>query len=278
MARRREARHERDEAMRRRAEEQDRWAASGDPRGVYGPEGAPLMRNLSDSPPTGARRSPPGPDLAVAEIVHTEAELTALLAARLPSWRYAAFVSVLVQRRAAVQSRLRDARMGYLEAAEPSGPVLRTAAEAGLFFTERLGDLSDLIGQVDAFMLSAAFQEVFGDPHDGDSADAGGLLHAAHRLMDYHDRLLALSERCRAVRTPIDCRDLQRDFAVLTAVPLDGFTAFIDEFARRVDQMADVARYATGDVELEPVALSMDDDARVVERVSARLQQISRGR
>lgn len=281
------ARKQHQELLRGRADQQDRWAARGDPRGVYGAEGAAAMESLSAMPgvpsavpgagwaPAGSRRVPPGAGLAVAEVVHTEQELATLLDRRLPSWRYAAFVSVLVQRRDAVASRVRDARMAY---GHPSGPALPTAAEVCLFFTERLGDLSDLIGQIDSFMLSTAFQNVFGDPHDGDSADAAGILHTAHRLMDYHDRLLGLSERCRAVRVPADCTDcraLRRDFAALTAVPLDGFASFIDEFSERVGQMADVARYATGDVELDPVALSIDDDDAILERISARLQRIS---
>lgn len=254
-----------------RAEQQHRWAARGDSRGVYGSEGADLMRAVPPEPP--APRQPPGPDLPVAEVVRTEAELTKLLADRLPNWRYAAFVSVLVQRRDAVASRLRDARMGF---SVPTGPVLSTRDETSLFFTDRLEELSDLVGGVEAVMLTAAFQQVFGDPHDGDSADADGIVHAGHRLMDYHDRAVSLSERCRAVRVPYDCRDLQEDFVLLTAVPLDGFATFIDVFSQRVLEMADVARYATGDVQLDTVELRITDDDEVLDRISARLQQISR--
>ncbi len=272
---------QRREEVRQRAEQQHRWAVRGDSRGVYGPDGAALMRAVAPSPVAPslaqpARPGPPGPDLPVAEVVLTEADLTTLLADRLPNWRYAAFVSVLVQRRAAVGARLRDARMGFYAAgADRTGPALSTHGETGLFFTERLSELSDLIGQIDAFMLSVAFQQVFGDPHDGDSADAEGILHAARRLMDYHDRLLSLSEQCRAVRVPFDCRDLQRDFGLLAAVPLDAFATFIDVFALRVVEMGDVARYATGDVQLDTVELRVTDDNGIVERVSARLQQIS---
>lgn len=263
---------DRQKAVRERAEQQHRWAARGDARGVYGQEAADLMRAVAPPSYSATPAKPPGPDLPVAEIVHTEKELIALLADRLPSWRYAAFVSVLVQRRAAVIGRIRDARMGF---AQPSGPVFRTDTEAAVFFAAQLSELGDLIGQIDDVMSSAAFQEVFGSPHDGDSADANGIVHAAHRLMDYHDRLLSLSERCRAVRVPHDCRELQRDFALLTAVPLNGFTAFIEEFSDRVSEMADVARYATGDVQLDPVQLRLSDDDEILQRISERLQEIS---
>jgi len=262
------------QVVRERAEQQHRWAVRGDARGVYGEQGAEMMRALGPgsaaTPP-----KPPGPDLPVATVVHSAAELAALLADRLPSWRYAAFVSVLVQRRAAVLGRLRDARLGFTQ---PTGSRCATDVEAGHFFAEQLSDLSDLIGQIDVLMSSTAFHAVFGSPHDGDSADADGIVHAAHRLMDYHDRLLSLSERCRAARVPRDCRGLQRDFALLTAVPLEAFSTFIDEFCDRVSEMADVARYATGDVQLDSVELRLCDDDDILLRVSARLREIARNR
>lgn len=263
----------REQAIRERAEQQHRWAARGDARGVYGQEGAELMRSLPPDSGTAAPAKPPGAELPVAEVVHTEHELGALLAARLPSWRYAAFVSVLVQRRAAVMTRLRDARMGFTES---TGPVFGTDFEAASFFAERLSELSDLVSHIDGLMSSTAFQGVFGSPHDGDSADADGIVHAAHRLMDLHDRLLSLSERSQSVRVPHDCRGLQRDFALLTAATLGGFTTFIEELSDRVSEMADVARYATGDVQLDPVQLRLADDDDVLHRISERLQQISR--
>ena len=253
--------------VRARADEQHRWASRGDLRGVYGTEGAELMRAVS--PP--AQIIPPGDDLVVATVVHTPAELTAMLADKPPAWRYAAFVSVLVQRQAVVQDRVRDARMGF---ARPTGETVGTDVEAGLFFTDRLADLSRLIGQIDGFMLSPAFQGVFGDREE--QADADGIVHAAHRLMDYHDEMLALTERCRSVRVPWTCMDLQRDMGLLAVVPVEGFNTFVKDFTDRIAESADVARYATGDVQLDPVTLSVTDDDDLLGRVSMRLQQIAR--
>lgn len=260
--------HQSRQAIRAHADQQNNWAARGDLRGVYGTEGAEVMRSLSPD----RRVTPPGAGAPVATVVHTDAELKTLVQEKLPCWRYAAFVSILVQRRAAVQSRLRDARTGF---AIPSGRAIGTDAEAGLFFTEQLTELSDDIEQIDDFMLSPAFQSVFGDPHDENSADADGIAHAAHRLMDYHERLLTLSERCRSIGVPNDCRDLQRDVARLTLLPLEGFETFIQTFIVRVDEMADVARYATGDMQLDPVELGVEDDDDLMARVFARLREIS---
>jgi len=204
----------------------------------------------------------------IAKVVYTGAELDALLQRRPPCWRYAAFVSVLVQRRAAVESRLRDARLGY---AEPTGETASTEFVTGHFFYDRLGEFSGLMGQVDSLMLSPEFSEVFGPPHDEQAADPEGIVHAAHRLMDYHDRFLELAERCRGIRVVHSGTELQRDFGLLTVLPLDGFGAFIETFIERLTEMADVVRYAPGDVVLDPVVLAVPDDEELLTRVSDRI-------
>lgn len=262
-----EAEEERQRQVRERAEQQNRWASRGDMRGVYGTEGAELMREVSPPVPI----IPPGEDLEVATVAHTPAELTAMLEDKLPCWRYAAFVSVCVQRRDAVAGRVRDARMGY---ATPSGEVFASDFEAGRFFTERLSELTRLLDQIDGFMLSPAFQDVFGDREE--SADADGIVHAAHRLMDYHEQALALAERSRGAKVPLSCSDLQRDTGLLISKAVEGFHEFIETFTERLDEMADVARYATGDVQLDPVTLSIDNDDALMNRITRRLEQIVR--
>jgi hypothetical protein len=261
--------------IRERADEQHRWASRGDARGVYGAAGAELMQEVLPAPslPTVSVPRPPPEEIPVAEVVDTRAELDAMIAEKPQCWRYAAFVSVLVQRRAAVGARLRDARLGF---AEPSGETASTGYVVARFFADRMGELSDIVEQVDDFMLSPAFGEVFGDPHDGDSADADGIIHTANRLMDYHDRLLALSERCRGVTVPHSYAELQRDTGLLTVMPLQGYTTFIDDFVGRVSQMHDVARYAPGDVQLDPVILSITDDDELISRVGRQISQAAR--
>lgn len=259
LRRRVDSRRRHQDEMRARADEQHRWASRGDIRGVYGAEGAELMRTVAPLP----QIIPPGDDLVVASVVHNRADLVVLLKEKPPAWRYAAFVSVLLQRQSVVQDRIRDARMGF---ARTTGETVRTADEAGLFFTERLSDLSLLVGNLDSFMLSPAFQGVFGAREE--DADADGIVHAAHRLMDYHDRLLALTERCRGVQVPWSCADLQRDMGLLTAIPIEGFNTFIRDFTARIAEAADVARYATGDVQLDPVLLEVKDDDDLLNRVS----------
>ena len=258
--------------IRERADEQHRWASRGDARGVYGAAGAALMREVLPAPslPPPSVPRPAPEDIEVAGVVYTRADLDAMIAEKPQCWRYAAFVSVLVQRRAAVAARLRDARLGF---AESSGETASTGYVVAHFFADRMGELSEIVEQVDDFMLSPVFGEVFGDPHDGDSADADGIVHTANRLMDYHDRLLALSERCRGVTVPHRYSEVQRDTGLLMVIPLEGYTTFIDDFIGRVSEMHDVARYAPGDVQLDPVVLSVTDDDELISRVG---RQISR--
>lgn len=263
------AEEERLRSLRERAEQQHDWAARGDMRGVYGPEGAELMQEVA--PPAPAPVIPPGEHLEVATVVKTPAELAALIDKKLPCWRYAAFVSILVQRRAEVRGRIRDALTGF-----PSGvgEVADTEFEAARFFADRFSDLSELMGRIDTFMLSPAFQGVFGDREE--SADADGIVHMAGRLMDYHDQSLVLNERCRGVQVPRSCADLRTDMSLLTASPVEAFDTFIDTFTDRVAEMADVARYATGDVQLDAVTLSVSDNDALIARISRRIIQIAR--
>ena len=266
---------QRQNEVRERADEQHRWASSGDTRGVYGTAGAELMREVippPSLPPPSAPRPPPE-EIPVAEVVYTQAELDSMIANKPQCWRYAAFVSVLVQRRAAVAARLRDARLGF---AQPSGETASTSYVVAHFFTDRMAELSEIVGQVDDFMLTPAFSEVFGDPHDGDSADADGIIHTANRLMDYHDRLLALSERCRSVTVPHRYAELQRDAGLLMVIPLEGYHTFIEDFIGRIAEMHDVARYAPGDVQLDPVVFSITDDDELIARVGRQISQFAR--
>lgn len=84
-----------------RADRQNQWARREDSRGVYGFDGAELMREISPEPPLLESDDA----LDVAAVAGTADGLAALLADKATGWRWAAFASVLVQRRAAVRSR-----------------------------------------------------------------------------------------------------------------------------------------------------------------------------
>ncbi len=86
-----------DEAVRARADQQHRWILEGDSRGIYGEEGADLMRDFTEPP-----RQPLGETATVAQVAYNDADLTAMLSEQPPLWPATSFVSVMIQRRGAV--------------------------------------------------------------------------------------------------------------------------------------------------------------------------------
>jgi len=255
-----------------RADEQNRWAQRGDPRCVYGVEGAELMGRVAPAPDIGAELGRPADFPRTAAVAYTAADLDTLLAEKLPCWRWAAFASVLVQRRAAVQSRLRDAELGY---SAPSGERADSGAQVGRFVVDRMDEVLVLVNQVESFMLTPAFVRVFGEPGNEGSADAEGIVHSANRLMDYHERFLALAERCRGLAAPSQYEGLLRDLAQLLNIPLSLYRKFIDDFVERVGDMPEMLYYARGTIELDPVRLHMDVDDKLLERITKRFSGIA---
>ena len=230
------------------------------------------MRTVSPEPnvETAFDEATAYPQTAV--IASTPEDLATLLAEKLPCWRWAAFASVLVQRRAELESRLYDNQLGY---AAPSGERAPGGTEVGRFVLDRMDELLTLAGQMESFMLTPAFVGVFGEPGDEGSADADGILHAANRLMDYHERFLGLAERCRGLAAPSCCARLLRDVAHLMDAPLAGYRKFINEFAERVGEMPEMLHYARGTIELDPVLLHIETDDKLLERISKQLNQIA---
>jgi hypothetical protein len=252
---------ERDAALARRAEQQHRWTLRGDSRGVYGPSGAQAMRSVSSTPPDLSASEP----TEVAAVTYNAENLDELIRLKPPCWRWAAFASVLVQRRESLQARLRDSALGFTTS---TGRRLYSGAEVKNFVIDRMDELSQLVAQVESFMLAPAFVGMFGDPDDEGTADAAGILHIANRLMDYLERFLELSEVCRGASAPSQYADLMRDCARLADAPLEGYRTFIDEFVARVGEMAELLRYAKGAVEVEPVVLEMDVDDQLLRRIT----------
>lgn len=251
-----------------RADRQNRMAERGDARGVYGVTGAELMRDVSPVPPT---MPSDGPDdgVTIAGMANTAAELTQLLADKPPGWRWAAFASVLVQRRAAVRARVRDVRLGY---ATPTGTYARSGVEVARFVAKSMDEMVKLVSQTEAFMLTPAFVEVFGQHGDESTADAEGIVQVANRLMDYHERFLLLAERCRDFDAPSSYSGLMRDARQLMNIPLDGYDTFIDDFAEFIPRMSDLMRYGCGTVEAEPISLHMAVDDQLMKRITRQIK------
>ena len=198
-----------------------------------------------------------------ATVVHTADALRKLIVEKLPGWPWAAFVSVLVQRRAAVQGRLRDSRLGF---AVPTGEFVYSDGAVARFVVDRMSELTTHLGQLEEVMHSPAFVNVVGAMARDRAADPGDILHTANRLMDIHDRFLQLAERCRGVQVPSEHAPLLRDCARLASVPLDGYQKFIDDFTVLIAKVPGWLYYSEGDVHGGQVVLDIDVDDDVLER------------
>jgi len=253
-----------------RAERQHRWAQRGDDRGVYGVEGAELMHSIAPKLPL-QRSDASAEEHEVAAIAYTAGELRELLTQKPPAWRWAAFASVLVQRRAAVLPRLRDFDLRYVM---PGGERAYSGPEVAGFVTDSMHELSRLVEQLEGFMTAPAFMGVFGG-HDEDAADADGIQHVAHRLMDLHERFLALAERCRDLEAPPQYDGLGRDTTRLMGIPLDGFRVFIDDYVELVDALPELVGNGSGVVH-EAVTLDMDLDDGLVMRIRKQVRAAAR--
>ncbi|KLO26406.1 hypothetical protein ABW16_19835 [Mycolicibacter heraklionensis] len=258
--------------IRERADRQHHWALRGDARGLYGADGAALMRHVSEQPQLDEIAAEPGEPPKVAAVAYTAEDLATLIAERPACWRYAVFASVLVQRRTSLTERLRDQQLGY---ARIRGARIHSGFKLAQYLTDLLDQLSALVGRMEELMLSSGFTRMFGDPVDEDSADADAIVHAANRLMDLHERILNLAERCRGVEVLSEHAGVVRDCARVFDAPLDGYRNFIDEFVERVGEMPEVMCYARGHIELEPIMLHVSDDDRLFDKAFKGLRKLA---
>ncbi len=274
---RRAAERHRRAALQDRAEQQHRWALLGDTRGTFGSSGAQAMRSFAPRSVELPQDTDETIDLAC--IAHTPAELTAMLAERKPGWHWMAFGSVLVQRRAAVQERLRDQQLCY---APPSGQHADTPAEAGQLALQWATEIAKLADQVEQVMLSSGLQDLFTKAFDEEHGDADAATRPAQRLMDIHDRFLQIAEAVRGLAIPLECRELFTDLGQLADVPLAGYARFIDDYVTRMAELPALLaiiqrRKLRGSVPTDPVLLSMDDSTELLERFFARLEPMLKG-
>lgn len=205
-------------------------------------------------------------------VVHNADELSATLEEKPPEWPWAAFASVLVQRRDAVQSRLRDSKLGF---SVPTGETARTDWDTARFVMDRLSEFNLIIDELEEFMRSPAFSELVEQCSDGTTADPGDIVHTANRLMDYHDRLLRVAERCRGLRVPPRHSQLLRDCARLIDMPVDGFRQFTANFVAFVAQIPELLHYGQGEIYGGQLVLEIDLYDALGDRILGQLRKIT---
>jgi hypothetical protein len=192
-----------------------------------------------------------------AEVAVSAEGLTALLTERPPYWRWTAFASVLVQRRAGSASTLRDHHMGF---APLTGERIRDKGELVDYVIDSLHDVEQIGQQVNDFVLNPTFVGVFDERDREDSADAAGILHAANRLMDFYVRYIELARRSRGVAAPVEFVTVLSACARLVDKPLSGFDECIDGYVGVVTGMHALVQGASGQTVVREVKLTIAVD------------------
>lgn len=255
----------REDELRARAERQRRWTLLGDSRAIYGKDG--------EAPTRAVAQPPRDDDRPIARLATTAGELSVLKRDKPQAWEHALFASVLAQRTSAVLPRLRDSELGFTATGSVRMP-------SGSYLASRLSGLLDQMlattQQLAAFMNAPAFMGAFGRGGGDAEPDADAVEHIAHRLMDYQERLLELSEQCRELSAPSTYTDVIADCARLLDMPLQGFREFTAEYVDIIEALPRVLEHATGTIHLGGLALDLDVDDDLLSATEKRLHVMTR--
>lgn len=219
--------------------------------------------------PTPKRLLPPDEKTKlVAAVATTPEALSALMADKPAAWPWAVFTSVLVQRRNAVAGRLRMVASGYQPRAGEHPLDGRAYCHVA---QQAMSTVSDLVDQLNGFMLSPAFKGAFGE--DQDSADAAAIHAIANRLMDYHEGFLRQAEGC--LQTPVrsEVQTFVANMGAFALCPLIGYEQFIATMCQRIGEAQDLLPYSEDTVALDDVNLAMSMPDGLMESVSAQFNR-----
>lgn len=253
--------------LQRKADRQHRWTLMGDSRAIYGEGGrAPKM------PSVAADEAAAEIDPTIARLATTPAEVDSLVRDKPRGWEQALFASILVQRRTPLLPRLRDSELGFPAVATAQVCSGRDVAYRVLgFVTEMLSTMR----QIERFMGAPAFMGAFNGADDDSEADPEAIKHIANRTMDFHERLLELSEGCRGMSVPLQYSDVVADCALLIDDQLQSFREFINEFVDVIEALPRILAHATGTVNLGGLGLYLSVDETVRTRMFQRIDAIS---
>lgn len=252
----------------RRAERQRRWTLMGDERAVYGEDGAAARRAVAEDQ---AQDQDHDEDFPVAEIATTRSGLNALVRDKPSAWPQALFVSVLVQRLTPLLPRVRDAELGFMV------PTTGFTMSPRHLASEVVGLVDEMMAteqQVTNFMCAPAFMAAFASAADGEP-DAEAIKHIANRTMDFFERFLELSERCRAMSVRSRHVDVVTECALILYGPLASYQEFIGDFVDLIEALPRVFEHAKGTVDMGTLGLYLTIDDKRYSRLLNRLDAIT---
>ena len=220
--------------------------------------------------PEPKRLLPPDEKAAtIAKIAPTKEALDRLFADRPPLWRWAAFTSVVVQRRNNVQPRLRTCALGY----QPTAGTPIAGRQYSAIAVHTMQSVADLVTQLEQFMLSPGFTGALKSFSEKDGAEPDAILHIANRLMDYHESFLTEAERCLQTPVETDVIVFVQDMAAFTMCPLAGYEQFIEAMCSRFAEGQEIVPYADDTVQLDDVNLAIRLPDGLSERIGAHIRR-----
>lgn len=170
----------------------------------------------------------------VADVVPTPELVRRMVEEKPACWTWAVYASVLFQRSMAVEERKIIQAIG---APVPTAGHLQTGPEVARFVGEHMRAVDDTLEEMGTFLKSSVFAEAFGKPDDETTADADGIVQAAHRLGDLYERLLGLAENCRRYSVPQRYADLLGECIQFMNEPLQDYCGFINDVLERLEQV-----------------------------------------
>lgn len=224
-----------DIALTAHAEQQDRWLAAGDSRGIYGELGAEMMESLA------FERDPLGSDAVVAKIAYSEADRESLIKNKPPAWPHALFGSIMVQRRDALDDRMVEVRLG---SAHPDSLKWHDHSVAAGMLAVVIDTFVRLAEGLMGFMTPARFELVF--DRAAEINDHDSTIRTADLLMDYHRQYLELAEQVRLCSAPPETADIQRYIWGQIVQQLDMFDRLINNWVAMISAAEEALRFSSG--------------------------------
>ncbi|MGW6376141.1 TIR domain-containing protein [Rhodococcus sp. NPDC055112] len=203
-------------------------------------------------------------------VVDDQEGLTKLIQERPHSWQWAAFASVMVQRRNALKAAIRDLELGY---AQPNSIRISTATELRDFVGNAMNDVEQLGTQVSNLVLTDAFKAAFGEPNDL-SDDPEALVHAANRLMDLYERFIELAQRAQGASAKSAYMNVLNTCARFSDSPRQGLDELIDNYVTTVHELPKRLVEARGENVIVPLELKLHMDNDLLEQAIRQLREV----
>lgn len=254
--------------LQRSAERQRRWTLIGDKRAIYGQDGAAAMRAISKDDDAAEEQD----DSPVAQIAATPGELDALIREKPQAWPHALFASILVQRSTPLLPRLRDSQLGFTS---PSTTGALPPTQLAPIVVNLIDEMTSTAHQVHSFIMAPGFMASFAVVDDA-GPDAEAIAHIAHRTMDYLERFLEISERCRGLPVRSEHVDIVADCARMLDDPIQSYREFIADYVDVIESLPRVFEHATGTVDMGSLGLYLKIDDKRHTRIITRLDAITR--